>query len=166
MSKKAVFFDRDNTLIIDKNYMFETKDLEFYEDSFSALKLIQSKGFELFIVTNQSGIGRGYFSIDQMHLFHKAMLDRFTQDDIEFRALKFCPHAPDDGCDCRKPNPTLILECIKEYDIDTKNSFMIGDKVIDAQCGENAGMTGVTLNSKKESKFKDFKSLTEFANYL
>ena len=163
---KAVFFDRDNTLIKDKNYMHKVSDLMFYDDTFSALKLIQSKGYKLFIITNQSGIGRGFFTEDQMNIFHKAMLEAFSENDIHFMAIKHCPHSPDDNCDCRKPSPKMIKECIDQYDIDTKSSFMIGDKAIDAQCGENSGLFGVTLNCKKESSFKNFTSLTEFAQSI
>ena len=163
---KAIFFDRDNTLIKDKNYMHKVEDLDFYEDSFTALRTISDKGFTLFIITNQSGVGRGYFSEKDMHLFHEAMLKRFADQGIEFRDLKFCPHSPDDGCDCRKPSPKLINECISKYDINTTQSWMIGDKVIDAQCGEAAGIGGVTLNCKIKSKFTNFQSLTEFAESL
>jgi D-glycero-D-manno-heptose 1,7-bisphosphate phosphatase len=94
------------------------------------------------------------------------MLSEFKKNGIEFLDLKFCPHSPDDGCDCRKPSPKLILECITQYDINTSESFMIGDKVIDAECGEASGMSGVTLNCKVSSSFQDFKSLTEFADSL
>jgi D-glycero-D-manno-heptose 1,7-bisphosphate phosphatase len=163
---KAVFFDRDNTLLRDKNYMHKVEDLDFYQDSFSALKEISNKGYKLFIITNQSGIGRGYFNEEDMHVFHNAMLNEFKRNGVSFVDLKFCPHSPNDGCTCRKPSPKLILDCVDQYDIDTSKSYMIGDKVIDAQCGEAAGMTGVTINSKVDSSFKDFKSLTEFAEHL
>jgi D-glycero-D-manno-heptose 1,7-bisphosphate phosphatase len=163
---KAVFFDRDNTLIKDKNYMHKVEDLDFYHDSFSALKKILKKGFKLFIITNQSGIGRGFFNEDDMHVFHKAMLEEFKKNSITFIDLKFCPHSPDDRCSCRKPSPKLVLECINQYEINIKESYMIGDKIIDAECGEAAGITGVTINCKSESKYNDFKSLTEFADFL
>ncbi len=166
MKRKVIFFDRDNTLIIDKNYMHDPDDLQFYSDSFSALKIMQSKGFEFIIITNQSGIGRGIFSVGQMHQFNSTMIERFKEEGIEFLDLKFCPHAPEDGCSCRKPSPIMINECLSIYDIDTSQSYMIGDKVIDAQCGEAAGVMGVTINCKKDSEFKDFKSLTDFANFL
>lgn len=163
---KAVFFDRDNTLIKDKNYMHKVSDLNFYEDSFSALKIIQNKGFSLFIVTNQSGIGRGFFSEEDMHSFHVEMLKQFSLNGIEFKGLAFCPHSPDDNCSCRKPSPTMIMDLAEAHKVDLTQSFMIGDKLIDAQCGINAGCTGFTINSKERSRFQDFKSLTQFAEYL
>lgn len=166
MKRKVIFFDRDNTLIIDKNYMHDPEDLKFYEDSFSALKTMKSKGYEFIIITNQSGVGRGIFSIGQMHQFNSAMIDEFKKNDITFLDLKFCPHSPEDGCKCRKPSPNMINECLAIYDIDKSQSYMIGDKVIDAKCGETAGVNGVTLNCKKTSKYKDFSSLTEFAKSL
>lgn len=150
--------------------MHKVEDLDFYQDSFSALKTIQEKGFTLFIITNQSGIGRGYFKEKDMHMFHAAMLKKFSSRGIEFCEIKFCPHSPDDGCDCRKPSPKLVLECIDKYDIDTRSSWMIGDKIIDAECGKRAGVNGVTIGTKiysdKESSFRNFKSLTEFAQYI
>jgi histidinol-phosphate phosphatase family protein len=166
MKRKVIFFDRDNTLIIDKNYMHDPADLKFYDDSFSALKIMKNKGYEFIIITNQSGVGRGIFSIAQMHQFNSAMIEEFKKQDIEFIDLKFCPHSPEDGCDCRKPSPKMINECLTTFDIDLEKSYMIGDKVIDAQCGEAAGLNGVTLNCKKISDFKDFSSLTQFAHSL
>jgi histidinol-phosphate phosphatase family protein len=166
MKRKIIFFDRDNTLIIDKNYMHNPDDLHFYDDSFSALKIMKTKGFEFIIITNQSGIGRGMFSVGQMHQFNSVMINEFKKHDISFIDLKYCPHSPEDGCSCRKPSPNMINECLAIYDIDISKSYMIGDKVIDAKCGQAAGLTGVTLNCKKSSEFRNFTSLTEFANSL
>jgi D-glycero-D-manno-heptose 1,7-bisphosphate phosphatase len=146
--------------------MHNPEDLQFYDDSFSALKIMKEKGFEFIIITNQSGVGRGIFSIGQMHQFNSAMIDEFKKNDIEFIDLKFCPHSPEDDCDCRKPSPKMIHECLAVYDIDTSLSYMIGDKTIDAKCGQAAGVNGVTINCKKSSNFKNFSSLTEFANFL
>lgn len=162
---KAVFFDRDNTLVIDVNYMHKVEDLKFYDDTFSALKLIQSKGFKLFIVTNQSGIGRGYFEVKDMEMFHSALLKELKANDIEIIDIAHCPHSPDDGCDCRKPHPKMILDLAKRHKVDLANSFMIGDKVIDAECGLNAGCTGIILK-KQDPRFKSYENLTEFAESL
>tara|TARA_Y100000385_G_C13000109_1_gene596786 strand:+ start:497 stop:994 length:498 start_codon:yes stop_codon:yes gene_type:complete len=165
MQSKAVFFDRDNTLIIDSDYMHKIEDFKLYPDTISALKTIQSKNYKIFIITNQSGVGRGYFSIDKMHAFNDHMLNEFKKHNIEISDLVFCPHAPDDCCDCRKPQPKLINELIHKYNIDKSNSFMVGDKLSDAQTGLNAGVTGILLN-KKSDNFKTFTSLTELANFL
>lgn len=165
MQSKAVFFDRDNTLIIDSDYMHKIEDFKLYPDTISSLLSIQSKGYKIFIVTNQSGVGRGYFSLEKMHNFNNHMLKYFKENGVEITDLVFCPHAPDDACDCRKPEPKLINELIHKYDLDKSCSFMIGDKLSDANAGKNAGITGILLN-KESSEFKSFTSLTEIANFL
>lgn len=165
MQSKAVFFDRDDTLVIDSDYMHKVEDFKLFDDTISALKLIQEKGFKLFIVTNQSGIGRGYYTEEQMHNFNQQMFEEFNKHGIHLEDLAFCPHAPEDKCNCRKPKPTLINDLVKKYNIDVKNSFMIGDKLSDAQAGKNAGMIGVLLK-KQSDDFKSFNSLTEFAQSL
>lgn len=165
MQSKAVFFDRDDTLIIDSDYMHKIADFKLYDDTISALKEISKKGYKLFIITNQSGIGRGYFTIEQMHEFNNHMLSVFQEHDIKFEALAYCPHAPEDNCDCRKPSPKLINELVESHKIDSRLSYMIGDKLSDAKAGKNANMTGVLLR-KESDEFKSFDSLTEFANFL
>ena len=105
--RKAIFFDRDNTLIRDKAYMYKVEDLEFFDESFRVLQTLQAKGYLLFIITNQSGIGRGMFSEADMHNFHENMLLKLEEQGIKIQEIAYCPHAPDDGCDCRKPSPKL-----------------------------------------------------------
>lgn len=165
MQSKAVFFDRDNTLIIDSDYMHKIEDFKLYPDTLSSLKLLQDKNYKIFIVTNQSGVGRGYFNLDQMHAFNKYMLKCFTESGIEIAELVYCPHSPEDKCDCRKPEPKLINELINKYGIDKSSSYMVGDKLSDAEAGKNAGITGILLNNESED-FISFSSLTEFVNSL
>lgn len=161
---KAIFFDRDATLIHDKHYMHNPKDIEYFDDTFSTLKSFQDAGYLLFIITNQSGIGRGMFTEEDMHRVHDKMLADFNKQGIKISAIKFCPHAPDDGCDCRKPHPKMILELIKEYDIEKSGSCMIGDKDIDAQAGINAGINGVVLGKSENHLF--YLTLTDFLNTI
>lgn len=165
MSQKAIFFDRDNTLIIDSNYMHKIEQLRFFDDTFSALEIIKQKNYLLFMVTNQSGIGRGYFTVEQMHEFNNHMLCEFEKNNIHFESIAYCPHAPEDNCLCRKPHPTLINELIEKYDIDKSSSFMVGDKICDAEAGMNAGIQGVLLK-KNDQRFLSFDSLSDFANFL
>ena len=105
MQNKALFFDRDDTLIVDKNYMYKVADLEYFPDTIPTLKKLQELGFLLFIITNQSGVGRGYFSVEQMHEFNNHMISDLASQGIEIKELVFCPHAPEDNCECRKPKP-------------------------------------------------------------
>ncbi len=164
-SVKAIFFDRDGTLIIDKHYMHKASELEYFSDTFESLRDIQEKGYKMFMVTNQSGIGRGMFKVEDMHAVHKQMLIDFEKENIQITDIVFCPHAPNDGCDCRKPSPKLILELIQKYHVDPSKSFMIGDKIIDAQSGDAAGTTGITIfNDFPE--YKSVQSLKEFTTLL
>jgi D-glycero-D-manno-heptose 1,7-bisphosphate phosphatase len=165
---KAVFFDRDGTLIVDKNYLFKPEDVEYFQDTFDALKIIQRLGYECFIVTNQSGVGRGIFSIDCVYSVHELMQKDMKKHGLKpFRAIKICPQHPDDSPSFRKPSPEMIFELKSEYpQLQLDQSFMIGDKIIDAQCGENAGCTGVMLDTIFTTKYPTYKNLTEFAQYL
>lgn len=140
MSNKAIFFDRDDTLIKDKGYMYKVEDLDFFPDTFNVLKELQAKGYLLFIVTNQSGIGRGYFKESDMHAFHEAMITELEKQNIKIEKIVFCPHSPEDKCDCRKPSPKLINELCDEFNIDKNLSWMVGDKDSDIKAGENAGL--------------------------
>jgi D,D-heptose 1,7-bisphosphate phosphatase len=149
---KAIFFDRDDTLIIDTGYMYKLEDLKFFPETFSVLKELQAKGYLLFIVTNQSGIGRGYYTEEDMHKFNNNMLSVLSEQGISIKELVFCPHSPEQKCDCRKPSPKLLNQLCEKYNIDRANSYMIGDKESDVGAGQAAGMktvkveNGVNLN--------------------
>ncbi len=147
-SHKAIFFDRDDTLLHDSHYMYRPEQLEFIEDVFDILKQLQNKDYLLFIVTNQSGIGRGYFSEEQMHEFHGHMLKQLDQKGIKIQEIAFCPHSPDDKCNCRKPSPKLINELCNKYDIDKSQSYMVGDRDSDIEAGKNAGVHTFKVSSE------------------
>jgi D-glycero-D-manno-heptose 1,7-bisphosphate phosphatase len=144
--KKAMFFDRDDTLIKDTSYMHKLEDLLFFDDTFEVLKNLQAKGYLLFIVTNQSGIGRGFYTENDMHKFNEQMLEKLSEQGITITELVFCPHSPEQDCDCRKPHPRLLNQLCEKHDIDRKNSFMVGDKESDIQAGENAGLKTFLVN--------------------
>lgn len=165
MKKKAIFFDRDDCLILDRPYQYDPAYITYYEDTFSALKNLQSLDFLFFIVTNQSGVSRGHFTLDQMHLFHDKIRQDFERNQIHIQEIAFCPHAPKDNCTCRKPSPEMVNKLIKKYKIDPKTSFFIGDKVIDAECGVNAGMEGCLVHNSNPA-YPSFTSLTEFSLWV
>lgn len=148
--KKAIFFDRDNTLIIDSHYMYKPEDLKFYPETFSTLKELKNRGYAFFIVSNQSGLGRKLFTLDQLNHFHSVMLREFKNQDIEFLEVAFCPHHPKDGCDCRKPHPKIVLDLMEKYEISAENSFFVGDRDSDYQCGINAGLNSIKIKDGYE----------------
>lgn len=165
MTHRAVFFDRDGTLIVDKHYMHKVEDIEYYDDSFSSLERLQRENFKLFIVTNQSGISRNMFSEDDMRKVHIQILKDYQDKGIKIQDISFCPHQPSDECDCRKPSPKMIQDLAKKYNIDLSTSFMVGDKLSDAQAGENAGATGILLNIENK-RFESFSSLSGVTDFI
>ena len=125
---RAVFLDRDGTLIAEKNYLHRPEDVEIFPGAGAALKRLTDAGFKLFIVTNQSGIGRGYFTLADAELVN------------EHLASEFAPEAPDQPSRGRKPSPQFLFDARDEFDLNLAESFMVGDKLIDLECGWNAGV--------------------------
>ena len=151
MQRKAIFFDRDDTLVRDTGYMHKLEDLKFFDDTFSTLIELQKRGYLLFIVTNQSGINRGFYSEADMHKFNQAMLKELEENGIEIQDLAFCPHAPEENCDCRKPKPKMLNDLCIKHNIDKSLSYMVGDKDSDVIAGENAGVTSIKVSKGLKS---------------
>ncbi len=149
MSSKAIFLDRDGTINVDSGYLFRPEDIEFLDGAIEALALFVAEGYKLIIITNQSGIGRGYFTEEQYEIFSKAFNSRLRELGVEITATKMCPHSPDQECSCRKPNPEMILQAIEEHNISAKDSFMFGDKLSDVECGEAAGVTSYRITEQE-----------------
>ena len=141
--KRAIFLDRDGTLNEDIGYAHKLEDYELLPGVIEGLKRL--KEFTLFIITNQSGIGRGYFKEEDMHEFNNHMLDEFKKESIEIEKVYFCPHAPEENCTCRKPSARYIKEAEKEYGINLAESYVIGDHAWDIVLAKNAGCKGVYL---------------------
>lgn len=135
----AIFFDRDGVINIDTHYLHKPEDFEFTPGVLAALKQL-SPHFKLFIITNQSGIGRGYFSNDDYLNLTSWMEKALKKEGIVFEEIAYCPHTPSDNCDCRKPSPKLILDIASKHTVDLSRSWMIGDKLSDLQCGHNANI--------------------------
>ena len=152
---KAVFFDRDGTLIHEKPgvYLSDPNKVRPYRSVPAALKLLKKAGYHFFIVSNQSGIGRGYFTEKEVNAVH-ARLQKLLRPAV-FEEIVFCPHAPNEACACRKPQPKLGLQLIKKYHIDSTRSFMIGDKKADVEFGRALGFGAIlvtTANGKNHLK--------------
>lgn len=138
--------------------------MEYFSDTLKALQTFQQLGFELFIVTNQSGVGRGYFGLESVYVIHRQLQNDLRENKLApFKDFAICPHSPDDNCDCRKPSGKMIQDLMEKYHIDPKQSFMVGDKIIDAQAGLNAGIQGIQVRHSNSSDFPYFKTLLEFA---
>ena len=142
--KKAIILDRDGVLIEDRNYSYKIEDLEVLPGVIEGLKQIQEKYF-YFIVTNQSGIGKGYYTLEDFHKYNNHLISILNDNHIKIEKTFFCPHVKEDNCDCRKPNPKFIKEIANQWDIDLESSWMIGDHPSDIQFGINGGCKTVYM---------------------
>lgn len=149
MKLKAAFFDRDGVLNVDKSYLYKIEDLEWIDGAKEALAYLTKKGYTIFVVTNQSGIARGYYTVGDMQKLHHYMAQQIAEAGGKIEKFYYCPHLPGGAvaefaveCDCRKPKPGLILRAFEEYDIDKDTAFLIGDKPRDVESAEAAGIKG------------------------
>lgn len=143
------------------------EDIEYFPDTMKALHLFQEMGYELFVVTNQSGVGRGYFGLESVYVIHRQLQNDLRENKLHpFKDFAICPHSPDDKCLCRKPSGQMIQELIAKHHVDPKNSYMVGDKLLDAESGRNAGVSGITVREEQKSDFPHFKTLLDFAIHL
>ena len=150
---KALFLDRDGVINIEKEYLYKIEDFEFIDGVFELCRHDQVLGYIIIVVTNQSGIARGYYSEDDFSKLTRWMLKEFKKNNIEIKEVSFCPHHPDINgeCSCRKPKPGMLLDVAKKFDIDLKSSIMIGDKERDIEAGLNAGLSEVYLFDENKS---------------
>lgn len=166
---KVVFLDRDGVINIDKGYVHKIKDFEYTYKCKAALSNILRKGYEIIIVTNQSGIARGLYTKNDYNYLTKYYLDDLKQDGINILDVFYCPHHIEGTiskyskeCFFRKPNPGMINESIKKYSINKSESFLVGDKKSDIDAGANAGIKNLTLI---ESPYKEDQSTHSHLNY-
>jgi D-glycero-D-manno-heptose 1,7-bisphosphate phosphatase len=145
MQPKAIFLDRDGVINKEKNYLYKKEVFEFIEGVFESCKYFQEIGYQLIIVTNQSGIARGYYQVEDFHQLTKWMLKHFNDRGIEILDVFFCPHGPDSTCNCRKPKPGMLLEAKEKYNINMESSWMIGDKEADVGAANAAGIENTIL---------------------
>lgn len=139
-SQRAVFLDRDGTLIEEKEYLSKPEQVVIYPGVVQALKELKDAGFKLFLVTNQSGVGRGYFTLEDVEEVHAHLGAELAKHGIKFEKIYVAPEHPDKPSRGRKPSPQFLFDARDEFGIDLSQSYMIGDKLIDLECGWNAGV--------------------------
>ena len=137
---RAVFLDRDGTLIVEKEYLHKVADVEIYPDAAAALKKLQAAGFKLIIVTNQAGVGRGYYPISDVDKVNAHIAAEFARGGVRFEKFYVAPEAPGQPSRARKPSPQFLYDARDEFGLDLAQSYMIGDKLLDLECGWNAGV--------------------------
>ena len=145
---RAVFLDRDGVLTRERSdYVKSPEELEILPVNLQGLKKTQDLGFRLVIVTNQSVIGRGLTTHEQMARIHEKLVSELARKGCKIEAIYYCAHRPDENCECRKPAPGLILKAAKELNIDVSKSWMIGDKDIDLEAARRAGCRGLRVHT-------------------
>jgi D-glycero-D-manno-heptose 1,7-bisphosphate phosphatase len=176
--QRAVFLDRDGTLIVEKNYLHQPEEVEIFPGAGAALKKLADAGYQLFIVTNQSGIGRGYFTLADAENVNRHLEQEFARDGVRFEKTYIAPEAPDQPSRGRKPSPQFLFDARDEFGLNLAESFMVGDKLIDLECGWNAGVKKSILvrtgygaqyerdEPEKISRAAVVNNLTEMADWI
>ena len=145
---KTIFLDRDDTIVPDRDHLDNVEGIELLEGAGEALRAMQELGFRLVLITNQSGIGRGYFPESMVHAQHERLGELLAEYGVVFDAIRFCPHTPADGCECRKPMPGMLLDAGRELGSDFGRSWMIGNAESDVAAGRAAGCRTIRITDE------------------
>lgn len=143
----CVFLDRDGTIIHDKGYLSDPGQIEITPGAVKALKLLAANGFLLVVISNQSGVGRGYFDVRQLEEMDRALKSRLAGKGAFLDGTYYCVHTDEDGCDCRKPGTALAERASRDLDIDTTCSYVIGDKACDVEMARRLGCRSILVST-------------------
>lgn len=173
---KAMILDRDGTINVDKNYLYKSEDFEFIPGAPEAIKRFNDMNYLVIVISNQSGIARGYFTEEDLLVLHKYMDEELEKYGAHIDDYYYCPHLPDApvekyriDCNCRKPKTGLLEQAIQKYNIDLANSWVVGDRTRDVDGGVMLGMKGALVlstnkdSNKESNKVKCYRNLYEFS---
>jgi D-glycero-D-manno-heptose 1,7-bisphosphate phosphatase len=146
-SRRFVLVDRDGTLIVERNYLADPAGVELVPGAAEGLRALAQAGFGLVLVTNQSGIARGYFSEATLAAIHARLVELLAQHDVRLDGIYHCPHAPSDECQCRKPRTLLAERAAAEHHFSLTHSFVVGDNTVDIELGRNIGATSILVET-------------------
>lgn len=170
---KFILLDRDGTVIRDPEDERVDKEekIELFPDSIEALKLLADNDYQVILITNQAGIGEGRINEEEFQKINAKAIEMLSPSGVKILKTYFCPHTPNDGCECRKPKPTMLLEAIKEFNLDPNVVYMVGDRESDIMAGINAGLKTVlvkTANVSVEARQATYtaQNLLEVAEYI
>lgn len=151
---KTIFLDRDGTINEEVKYLYRPEDLKLLDGVPEAVRMFNRAGFRVIVITNQAGVGRGYYSEADVEKLHGYLNQRLEKESAHIDAFYYCPHHPEHGigsykkaCQCRKPGIGMFLAAEKDYFVDKGHSYMIGDKLIDAEAGHNYGITSLLVGT-------------------
>ena len=167
MSRRWLLLDRDDTVLDDPGYLSDPAAIKFLPGAIEGLRLFHQHQWPIVVITNQSGIGRGYFGEAEVGAVHDRFVELLQAEGIEIAGIYLCPHAPDEGCQCRKPEPALAEQAATELGLDLKRAVMVGDKLSDLELGRNIGAAFVAQVVAKSEALAQadghFESLEELA---
>ena len=166
MGHRAVFIDRDGTINVNVEYLDDPDNFQMYPGVVEGVKKLTENGFKIIIITNQSGIARGYFTVETLKKIHERMLEEFYNKGVTIDAIYYCPHHPDDKCDCRKPNTLLFEKAIEDFDIDGSKSYVIGDRMLDVEAGYRMGLKTILVPENKEMVRREIEESEIRPDYL
>ena len=151
--RRAAFLDRDGVVIEDAGYLSDPAGIRWIPGAILAIRRLRAEGYAPILATNQSGVGRGLFTQDALDRFHLALAARLSALGAGLAALAWCPHGPDETCDCRKPLPGMLEEAFRTLPLRREGSFMVGDRPGDVQAGEAAGVQGLLFEGGDLDEF-------------
>ncbi|PID58986.1 MAG: hypothetical protein CR986_07215 [Ignavibacteriae bacterium] len=172
MKKKAVFLDRDGTINEDSGYIGNPNLIKLLPGVAEGIKILKDElNFLIVVISNQSGVARGYFTVKDVLEVNKRLNEILISEDTKIDHFYFCPHHPDfnseEECNCRKPSPKMVLDAAKKLNINLDNSYFVGDKFSDILCGKNAGVKTILLkNSINEKKINQLKNSQNSPNFI
>lgn len=151
---RTVFLDRDGTINEEVNYLYRPEDLKLLKGVAEAIRMLNEAGFQVIVITNQAGVGRGYYTESDVETLHQFLNSQLKKEGAHIDAFYYCPHHPEHGigiykvkCQCRKPETGMFLMAEKDFSVDKGHSYMVGDKLIDAEAGRNYGVTTVLVGT-------------------
>lgn len=168
---KAVFLDRDGTINIDSGYIGDPKLVSLFPGVAKGIKKLKNFGFKIIVISNQSGITRGLITSDDVDNVNRKVNEILSDENTSIDAFYYCPYHPEydsvELCKCRKPSPQMIFDAAKDFNIDLKESFMVGDKISDIECGINAGVKSILITTTiSMDKLNELKNSQNSANFI
>lgn len=153
MTLPTIFLDRDGVINHDRiGYVASMDEWEPIEGSLEAMAQLTQAGYPIFVITNQSGIGRGYYTLENLVAIHQRMLACVHQKGGKIVDIYYCPHAPEEHCSCRKPNPGMLVQCQREHGMDLTQAYFVGDRLTDLQVGDSVGAQAVLVTTGRGDK--------------